>query len=67
MYEQHQDMLNRLGGFALFRSAPHFHAKFVLSDPGKRDGAGLLLTANLTKEALERNQELAVELTHEGG
>ena len=65
MYEQHQDMLNRLGGFALFRSAPHFHAKFVLSDPGSEDGAGLLLTANLTKEALERNQELAVELKRE--
>ena len=64
MFEQHKDMLNRLGGHALFRSAPNFHAKFVLADPNHK-GAGLLLTANLTKEALERNQELGVVLTHE--
>ena len=63
MFEQHQNMLNRLGGYALFRSAPNFHAKFVLTDPNYY-GTGLLLTANLTKEALERNQELGVELTH---
>ena len=65
MYEQHEDMLNRLGGYAFFRSAPHFHAKFVLSDPGFDNSAGLLLTANLTKEALERNQEMAVDLTRD--
>ena len=65
MYHQHRGMLSRLGGHALFRSAPHFHAKFVLIDPGGSDGVGLLLTANLTKEALERNEELAVELTQE--
>ena len=65
MYDQHRRMLNRLGGHALFRSAPHFHAKFVLADPDGSDGAGLLLTANLTREALERNEELAVELTPE--
>lgn len=65
MYDQHRGMLNRIGGHALFRSAPHFHAKFVLADPGGSDGVGLLLTANLTKEALERNEELAVELTQE--
>ena len=65
MYEQHEDMLNRLGGYAFFRSAPHFPAKFVLSDPGTDNSAGLLLTANLTKEALERNQEMAVELTRD--
>ena len=65
MRDQHREMLDRLGGHALFRSAPHFHAKFVLADPGRGDGAGMLLTANLTKEALERNEELAVELTSE--
>lgn len=64
MRDQHRKMLDRLGGYALFRSAPHFHAKFVLADPGD-DGTGLLLTANLTKEALERNEELAIELTCE--
>lgn len=63
MRARHEKMLTRLGGWALFRSAPHFHAKAVLADPGGGEGAGLLLTANLTEEALERNDELAVELT----
>ena len=65
MWDQHREMLDRLGGHALFRSAPHFHAKFVLADPGRGQGAGILLTANLTREALERNEELAVDLTRE--
>ena len=61
---EHEDMLQRLGGRVLIRSAPHFHAKLVLVDPdAKKRRAGLLLTANLTREALERNEELAVELT----
>lgn len=59
---EHKDMLGRLGGWALIRSAPHFHAKMILVDPDESP-AGLLLTANLTREALERNEELAVELT----
>ena len=59
---EHRDMLQRLGGYVLIRSAPHFHAKLVLIDPEQRP-AGLLLTANLTREALQRNEELAVELT----
>lgn len=60
----HKKMLLRLAGHVLFRSAPHFHAKAVLVDPDTQP-AGLLLTANLTKAALERNEELAVELTAE--
>lgn len=60
--EQHKAMLQRLGGHVLFRSAPHFHAKVVVIDPHTRP-AGLLLSANLTTEALERNEELAVTLT----
>lgn len=60
--EQHKAMLTRLGGHALFRSAPHFHAKVIVIDP-ETQPAGMLLTANLTSEALERNEELAVTLT----
>ena len=60
---EHEDMLRRLGGRVLIRSAPHFHAKLILADPGDSPAAGLLLTANLTREALERNEELAMELT----
>lgn len=59
--EQHKAMLTRLGGHVLFRSAPHFHAKVVVIDPDTRP-TGILLTANLTSEALERNDELAVTL-----
>lgn len=58
---EHKDMLGRLGGWVLIRSAPHFHAKLVLVDP-EASPAGILLTANLTKEALGRNEELAVVL-----
>lgn len=60
--ELHKEMLTRLGGHVLFRSAPHFHAKVVIVDPETRL-AGMLLTANLTTEALERNEELAIVLT----
>ena len=61
MLDEHKDMLGRLGGWVLIRSAPHFHAKLVLVDP-EASPAGMLLTANLTKEALGRNEELAVVL-----
>jgi cardiolipin synthase len=62
--ELHKQMLIRLGGHVLFRSAPHFHAKVVVVDP-ETSPAGILLTANLTSEALERNEELAIVLTRQ--
>ena len=62
VHEGHKAMLRRLGGRVLFRSAPNFHAKCILADPEDAP-AGMLLTANLTREALERNNELAVELS----
>lgn len=58
----HKRMLGSLAGWALIRSAPSFHAKVVLVDPAL-GGRGFLLTANLTQEALTRNEELVVELT----
>ncbi len=60
---QHKTMLDRLAGQVLVRSAPNFHAKLVLIDTQASNPKGFLLTANLTKEALERNEELAVALT----
>lgn len=60
---QHKAMLNQLAGKVLLRSAPHFHAKLVLVDANQSYAQGFLLTANLTSEALTRNQELAVKLT----
>lgn len=61
VYAEHKDLLRELAGHVLVRSAPHFHAKFVLIDPSDAP-AGMLLTANLTREALERNEELAIDL-----
>jgi cardiolipin synthase len=60
---QHKALLDRLAGRVLMRSAEHFHAKFLVTDPRDATPRGLLLTANLTAEALCRNPELAVELT----
>ena len=61
---QHTSMLKRLAGKVLVRSAPHYHAKAVLIDAlgNYSQPKGLLLTANLTTEALERNEELAIKL-----
>ncbi len=62
---QHKEMLNKLSGHVHFASAPHFHAKAVVIDAlHETDNAkGLLLTANLTEEALKRNEELGVLLS----
>ncbi|WP_437991327.1 phospholipase D-like domain-containing protein [Sorangium sp. So ce145] len=59
--EEHKRLLDRLAGWVYVRSAEHFHAKFVIADP-KRQPRGILLTANLTREAMTRNHELGVRL-----
>lgn len=61
LLDEHRKMLGELAGWALVRTAPSFHAKALLVDPAS-DGPGFLLTANLTSEALERNEELAIAL-----
>jgi len=61
--EAHKRMLDEFAGRMVIRSSPSFHAKCVLVDPGTDAARGLLLTANLTTEALTRNEELAVRLT----
>ncbi len=61
--ESHKQMLNEFAGRVLIRSSPSFHAKCVLADPATASARGLLLTANLTTEALTRNEELAVRLS----
>jgi cardiolipin synthase len=60
--DEFRESLRRLGGRTLIRASDQFHAKVVIADPATRP-AGMLFTANLTREALERNQELAVELS----
>ena len=59
---EHKALLRRLAGRVLVRSSMSYHAKLVLVDP-MQGGRGWLLTANLTSEALERNEEIAVELS----
>jgi cardiolipin synthase A/B len=63
MYDAEKKLLQEIAGHALVRSAGFFHAKVVLVDAPA--GEGFLLTANLTTEALERNEELVVELAPE--
>ena len=65
VYEDHKRMLNALSPYVYIRSADHFHAKVVLADPFSESPSGVLLTANLTTDALERNEELAVLLDPE--
>ncbi|HMY18842.1 MAG TPA: phospholipase D-like domain-containing protein [Polyangium sp.] len=59
--EDHKRLLDALAGWVYVRSAEFFHAKFVLVDP-KTQPRGMLLTANITKDALTRNHELGVYL-----
>ena len=61
-YNKHIETLRKLSGIVLIRASTNFHAKIILSDPYTAP-RGMLLTANLTEEALGRNQELAVHLT----
>lgn len=59
--EEFKRLLNALAGWVVVRAADSFHAKFVLVDP-RSSPAGMMLTCNLTKEALTRNEEIAVRL-----
>ena len=58
----HIEALNSIAGRVLVRSSDDFHASIVLADPGSDTPGGLLLTASLTTEGLERSHGLAVEL-----
>lgn len=60
--ERHVQALGRLRGSVLVRSADEFHAKAVVADPLSDSPRGVIMTANLTHEALTRNQELFVDL-----
>ena len=63
--EHHEEMLRRLAPHAMIRSAADYHAKSVLIDPKGPNAQGWLLTANITDEALTRNEELGLRLTSE--
>jgi len=61
--DAHKRMLDEFAGRVFLRSSRSFHAKCVLSDPRSEHPRGVLLTANLTTEALTRNEELAILLS----
>ena len=61
-YQRHSETLRKLSGKVLIHASNNFHAKIILCDPNT-EPRGMLLTANLTHEALGRNQELSVHLT----
>lgn len=65
MAEEHKALLDRLAGRVLLRSAEHFHAKFLVSDPQNPSQArAILSTANFNR-ALRDNIEFGVELDGE--
>lgn len=59
---QHKAMLKKLAGKVMFRTSSSFHAKVVLADPFTSVASGVLLTANLTTDAMKRNEELLLKL-----
>ncbi len=61
MVEEHKQLLDRLAGHVLLRSAEHFHAKLLVTDPASRP-AGWICTANFNK-ALQESVELGVKLS----
>lgn len=61
MIAEHKKLLDRLAGKVLLRSADHFHAKLLVTDPD-RAASGWLSTANFNR-ALEDSVELGVALS----
>jgi cardiolipin synthase A/B len=62
--DDYKGLLNSLAGQVLVRTAPHFHAKFLLVDPDDRGAKGFLMTCNLTVDAMSgKNIEAASTLT----
>ena len=62
--DDYKGLLNSLAGQVLVRTAPHFHAKFLLVDPGDSGADGFLMTCNATVDAMNgKNLEAACTLT----
>lgn len=64
LIEEHKDILDLFAGNVLVRTAPHFHAKFILVDPKSQYPKGLMMTCNATVDAMRgKNMEIAITLT----
>lgn len=61
---EHKDILDSFAGNVLVRTAPHFHAKFILVDPQSQYPQGLVMTCNATVDAMGgKNMEIGATLT----
>jgi phosphatidylserine/phosphatidylglycerophosphate/cardiolipin synthase-like enzyme len=65
--DEYKGLLNSLAGQVLVRTAPHFHAKFLLVDPSERGANGFLMTCNATVDAMSgKNLEVSLSLPSGG-
>ncbi len=60
--KSHIQFLNEAGQGFMFIHSGEVHSKFILIDPKSEHSQGILLTANITKRALEKNNEIGIEL-----
>ena len=60
--KSHIQFLNEAGQGYMFIRSGEVHSKFILIDPKSAQSKGILLTANITKRALEINNEIGIEL-----
>jgi len=61
--EEFDDTIRRLSPVVKIRSSAHFHSKFIVIDPHGKNPQGMVLTSNLTTEALDKNPEIGVTLS----
>jgi len=61
--EEFDDTIRRLSPITKIRSSSNFHSKFIVIDPHGKHPKGIILTSNLTTEALAKNPEIGVPLS----
>ena len=59
---EHKNLLKTLRKKCLIRTAPHFHAKYVLIDPKQETRLGFISSANFTQHAFSKNVEIGLQL-----
>lgn len=53
--KNHAGLLNRIAGHILVRTSSEYHAKFLVVDPIGLKSAGILMTCNMTEDAMTGN------------
>lgn len=61
--EEFDDTIRRLSPITKIRSSSNFHSKFIVTDPHGKHPKGMIITSNLTTDALEKNPEIGVPLS----